>query len=184
MRFLEVRSPLIKLRSEQSADERAIRITTDKIIPTSTPIATRFGNSFVTLSRSLRRSTYAHLARTQPSTPLPLDSPLPSTPNLNSLSPFSFSPVASSSTAPTLRTRTIRFGEYNIQTWHDAPFPEEYANLPDRRLWICEVCLKYMRNQLLSSRHRVCRRFVRSPSSSLSSDDGTDEMQDTTSSWR
>ena len=54
-----------------------------------------------------------------------------------------------------LRIQTIRFGEFDIRTWYDAPFPEEYNNLPEGRLWICEFCLKYMKSGFMSVRHRV-----------------------------
>lgn len=138
-----------------------------KLFPPQPPPQFDPGTPSFIPSRSLRRSAHAQLlVQTQPSTPRPLASPLPSTPNLNSPSPFPFPPVASSSTAPTLRIRTIRFGEYDIQTWYDAPFPEEYANLPDGRLWICEFCLKYMRSQFISVRHRVCDHSTRSRSPS------------------
>jgi hypothetical protein len=72
-------------------------------------------------------------------------SPGPSTPHL----PHAADPPAA------LRIRTIRFGEYDIQTWYDAPFPEEYATIPDGRLWICEFCLKYMKSRFGAGRHRV-----------------------------
>jgi hypothetical protein len=59
-----------------------------------------------------------------------------------------------------LRIRTIRFGIYDIDTWYDAPFPEEYSNLPDSRLWYCEHCLKYMRSKFMAGRHKVCYTMV------------------------
>lgn len=102
-------------------------------------------------SRPLRSSALHNYSTVQlPSTPGPIGSPAPSTPGVGQ-------PVKSlqSSSTAALRIRTIRFGEYDIQTWYDAPFPEEYANLPDGRLWLCEFCLKYMRSQFLSVRHRV-----------------------------
>ncbi|KAH9928673.1 uncharacterized protein B0H18DRAFT_1156648 [Fomitopsis serialis] len=52
-----------------------------------------------------------------------------------------------------LRIRRIRFGDHDIDTWFDAPFPEEYANISDGRLWYCEFCLKYMRSKFLANRH-------------------------------
>ncbi|KAH8831383.1 hypothetical protein DL96DRAFT_1587598 [Flagelloscypha sp. PMI_526] len=55
----------------------------------------------------------------------------------------------------TLRIKHIRFGEYDINTWYNAPFPEEYSNIPDRRLWICEFCLKYMSSGFKMERHRL-----------------------------
>ncbi|KAJ7454743.1 hypothetical protein FB451DRAFT_1184600 [Mycena latifolia] len=54
-----------------------------------------------------------------------------------------------------LRISTIRFGQYDIKTWYNAPFPEEYATIPDGRLWICEFCLKYMKSQFNATRHRM-----------------------------
>lgn len=51
----------------------------------------------------------------------------------------------------------IRFGEYEIETWYQAPYPEEYARVPDGRLWLCEFCLKYMKGAFQASRHRVGR---------------------------
>ena len=54
-----------------------------------------------------------------------------------------------------LRIRNIRFGPYDIKTWYDAPFPEEYASIPDGKLWICEFCLKYMKSPFAATRHQV-----------------------------
>ncbi|KAF7327468.1 Histone acetyltransferase [Mycena kentingensis (nom. inval.)] len=56
---------------------------------------------------------------------------------------------------PALRITNIRFGEYDIETWYNAPFPEEYSNIPDGRLWICEFCLKYMKSRFGATRHRM-----------------------------
>lgn len=53
------------------------------------------------------------------------------------------------------RIQCIRFGPYDIKTWYDAPFPEEYSNIPDGRLWLCEFCLKYMKSRLTAGRHKV-----------------------------
>jgi len=49
----------------------------------------------------------------------------------------------------------IRFGAYDIDTWFQAPFPEEYARVPDGRLWVCEFCLKYMKSRFMAMRHRM-----------------------------
>jgi len=88
---------------------------------------------------------------------IPTPSPAPSTPGLYSSTPGQ---VPQSPTTPVgndkpLRIRTIRFGRYDIHPWYDAPFPEEYANIPDGRLWICEFCLKYMRSGFAFDRHKV-----------------------------
>lgn len=50
----------------------------------------------------------------------------------------------------------IRFGqEWEIKTWYQAPYPEEYARVPDGRLWLCEFCLQYFRTGFTAGRHRV-----------------------------
>lgn len=49
----------------------------------------------------------------------------------------------------------IRFGVYDIDTWYQAPYPEEYAQVPDGRLWLCEFCLKYMKSGFVAGRHRM-----------------------------
>lgn len=49
----------------------------------------------------------------------------------------------------------IRFGQYDIETWYQAPYPEEFARVPDGRLFICEYCLKYMKSSFQASRHRA-----------------------------
>lgn len=81
------------------------------------------------------------------------------------------------------RIRTIRFGEFEIDTWYDAPFPEEYASVPDGMLWICEFCLKYMKSRFSAGRHRVSQPDYRSRHE-LTEIFATAEMQGTASSWR
>ncbi|KAF9266517.1 hypothetical protein L218DRAFT_996694 [Marasmius fiardii PR-910] len=103
--------------------------------PPETPIA---GPS----SRPLRSTTQQHT----PATNVPSASPAVSTPG-----PTKNPPAA----PPALRIRSIRFGPYEIKTWYDAPFPEEYANISDGRLWICEFCLKYMKCKFGAARHRT-----------------------------
>lgn len=95
-------------------------------------------------TRPLRSSTLHY--QQVPTTPTS-QSPAPSTPGapINSLS----------STKLPLRIRSIRFGPYDIKTWYDAPFPEEYANIPDGKLWLCEFCLKYMKSSFGADRHRM-----------------------------
>jgi hypothetical protein len=51
--------------------------------------------------------------------------------------------------------KTIRFGQYDVDTWYQAPYPEEYSLVPDGRLWICEYCFKYMKSGFMASRHRL-----------------------------
>jgi len=48
----------------------------------------------------------------------------------------------------------IHFGEYEIDTWYTAPYPQEYSE--NRVLWICEFCLKYMNSEYVGWRHKVC----------------------------
>ncbi|WVN86105.1 uncharacterized protein L203_101264 [Cryptococcus depauperatus CBS 7841] len=49
----------------------------------------------------------------------------------------------------------IRFGTFDIDTWFTAPYPEEYAYVPEGRLWLCEFCLKYMKSGFVAERHRM-----------------------------
>lgn len=98
------------------------------------------------------RSTALHVLPSGDPTPGPSTSPAPS----------SSTPDPKASTTG-LRIRTIRFGDFDIQTWYDAPFPEEYANIPDGRLWLCEFCLKYMKSQFVARRHQVCHVFNQDP---------------------
>ena len=52
----------------------------------------------------------------------------------------------------------IQFSKYEIQTWYSSPYPAEYARLS--KLYICEFCLKYMKSEQLSLRHKEkCKQF-------------------------
>lgn len=57
--------------------------------------------------------------------------------------------------------QAIRFGQdWEIKTWYQAPYPEEFAQVLEGRLWLCEFCLKYFSSQFQESRHRVrCERY-------------------------
>lgn len=65
-------------------------------------------------------------------------------------------PAGGLASIPIANIKAIRFGEFEISTWYQAPFPEEYSRVPDGRLWICEFCLKYMKGGFQQERHRVC----------------------------
>ncbi|GAA5944545.1 uncharacterized protein JCM15063_004917 [Sporobolomyces koalae] len=67
---------------------------------------------------------------------------------------------------------SLVFPPYEIKTWYQAPFPEEYTRTPDGRLWVCEGCLKYFRGEFEWGRHRLkCR--VRHPPGDEIYRDGT-----------
>ncbi|KAL4062857.1 hypothetical protein J3A83DRAFT_4108049 [Scleroderma citrinum] len=109
-------------------------------------------------SRPLRSHASYQITIPPPSIPTP--SPVPSTPGLYPSTPGHLpqspnTPVGNERQQQPLRIRTIRFGRYDIHPWYDAPFPEEYANIPDGRLWICEFCLKYMRSGFAFGRHKM-----------------------------
>lgn len=55
------------------------------------------------------------------------------------------------------RIKCISFGQYEIDTWHAAPYPEEYSR--NRVLYICEFCLRYLNSDFVAWRHKVssCR---------------------------
>lgn len=94
----------------------------------------------------VRNTRSAHLAALAPSNPL-LDV------GGRSASPSISTPTPSAGPSQP-RIKTIRLGVYDIQTWYDAPFPEEYAQIPDGRLWLCEFCLKHMKSEFTAARHR------------------------------
>jgi len=54
---------------------------------------------------------------------------------------------------PPSKIKCISFGGYEIDTWHAAPYPEEYSR--NRTLYICEFCLKYMNSDFVAWRHKV-----------------------------
>lgn len=120
----------------------------EKLAPPAPPPPPDVADTFHagSLYRPLRSSTLQHVS-------MPVNAPTPGM----SASPAPSTPGPSSGMASItgLRIRTIRFGEFDIQTWYDAPFPEEYANIPDGRMWICEFCLKYMKSRFGAVRHRV-----------------------------
>lgn len=53
----------------------------------------------------------------------------------------------------TPKIRTIRFGDWEMDTWFVSPYPEEYSVNPI--LHICEFCLKYMKSEYIADRHKV-----------------------------
>lgn len=54
---------------------------------------------------------------------------------------------------PPSKIKCINFGGWEIDTWHAAPYPEEYTR--NRVLYICEFCLKYMSSDYVAWRHKV-----------------------------
>ncbi|BGP14139.1 hypothetical protein JCM10213_002436 [Rhodosporidiobolus nylandii] len=42
-----------------------------------------------------------------------------------------------------------------VETWYQAPFPEELAKSADGGLWVCEGCLKYSRGGFEAGRHKL-----------------------------
>jgi hypothetical protein len=50
------------------------------------------------------------------------------------------------------RIAQVRFGRFEMDCWHMAPYPEEYRQ---RTLYVCEFCLAYMGTVLVHDRHRV-----------------------------
>ncbi|KAG0360093.1 hypothetical protein BG005_011527 [Podila minutissima] len=59
---------------------------------------------------------------------------------------------SSHGSSPIATIKKIRFGDWEIDTWYVAPYPEEYSQHPI--LYICEFCLKYMKSSFMAERHR------------------------------
>lgn len=51
------------------------------------------------------------------------------------------------------KIKCINFGGFEIDTWHAAPYPEEYSR--NKHLYICEFCLKYMSSDFVAWRHKL-----------------------------
>jgi histone acetyltransferase SAS3 len=68
----------------------------------------------------------------------------------------------SKESGPPSKIKCVNFGGYEIDTWHAAPYPEEYSK--NKVLYICEFCLKYMPSDYVAWRHKV--REIRPPFSS------------------
>jgi histone acetyltransferase SAS3 len=60
---------------------------------------------------------------------------------------------AKSAAGPASKIKCINFGQYEIDTWHAAPYPEEYSR--NKHLYICEFCLKYMSSDYVAWRHKL-----------------------------
>lgn len=59
---------------------------------------------------------------------------------------------------PPSRIKCINFGKFEVDTWHAAPYPEEYSR--NRVLYICEFCLKYMSSDFVAWRHKVSTTYI------------------------
>jgi histone acetyltransferase MYST1 len=46
---------------------------------------------------------------------------------------------------------SIELGKYEIETWYYSPYPEEYCK--EAKLYLCELCLKYMKRKHTLERH-------------------------------
>jgi histone acetyltransferase SAS3 len=54
---------------------------------------------------------------------------------------------------PASQIEYIDFGQYQIDIWYAAPYPEEYSR--NKALFICEFCLKYMESEIVAWRHKT-----------------------------
>ncbi|RKF82784.1 putative histone acetyltransferase mst2 [Golovinomyces cichoracearum] len=52
---------------------------------------------------------------------------------------------------PASQIEYIEFGNFQIDIWYAAPYPEEYSR--NKALFICEFCLKYMESDIVAWRH-------------------------------
>lgn len=52
---------------------------------------------------------------------------------------------------PASQIEYIEFGDFQIDIWYAAPYPEEYSR--NKALFICEFCLKYMESDIVAWRH-------------------------------
>ena len=69
----------------------------------------------------------------------------------------------------------IQFGQYDVNTWYSAPYPQEYARLV--KLFLCEFCLKYMKSSSVLSRHLNNCPWRNPPGSEIYRHDGLSVFQ-------
>ncbi|KAF2220467.1 hypothetical protein BDZ85DRAFT_266653 [Elsinoe ampelina] len=62
-------------------------------------------------------------------------------------------PARPKTLGPPSKIKCINFGNNEIDTWHAAPYPEEYSR--NKTLYICEFCLKYMSSDFVAWRHKL-----------------------------
>ena len=62
-------------------------------------------------------------------------------------------PARSKASGQPSKIKCINFGQFEIDTWHAAPYPEEYSR--NKNLYICEFCLKYMSSDYVAWRHKL-----------------------------
>jgi len=55
----------------------------------------------------------------------------------------------------------IQIGKYLVDAWYYSPYPDEFVQ--DRKLYICEFCLKYMRFPQTLERHKATECLLRHP---------------------
>ncbi|GAA6062014.1 hypothetical protein JCM10212_006089 [Sporobolomyces blumeae] len=132
---------------------------------------------------SLAESSGRELRRTAtPAVSTTLD-PSASTPTEPSLDPFASASTSHSTLSdlpplppnhlglPIRPITSLVFPPYEIKTWYQAPFPEEYTRTPDGRLWICEGCFKYFRSRFEWERHRCKCKMTHPPGDEIYRDD-------------
>lgn len=62
-------------------------------------------------------------------------------------------PARTKTQATPSKIKCINIGGFEIDTWHAAPYPEEYSR--NKHLYICEFCLKYMSSDFVAWRHKL-----------------------------
>lgn len=109
------------------------------------PPPSSFSSNFLSQSMPAGIDGASPAAAAGPSTGTPAATPgTPNSPFLHFLAEGKYSNV-----------QRISFAGYLIETWYQAPYPEEFARVPEGTLHICEWCLNYMSSDFQAKRHRV-----------------------------
>ncbi|KAH9461122.1 hypothetical protein MJO29_009494 [Puccinia striiformis f. sp. tritici] len=67
--------------------------------------------------------------------------------------------------------KSIRFGEYEIEVWYQAPYPEEYSRTQNGTIYICSKCLKYFKTEFEIQRHKLKCKLNYPPGDEIYRDD-------------
>ncbi|RUS34865.1 myst histone acetyltransferase [Jimgerdemannia flammicorona] len=80
--------------------------------------------------------------------------PLPATAAQITLTPIDILEKEREQATKVRNINSIIFGKYEIATWYYSPYPDEYGDAVDK-LWICEFCMKYMKEEAGLRMHRI-----------------------------
>ncbi|KAJ9056328.1 Histone acetyltransferase, variant 2 [Entomophthora muscae] len=81
----------------------------------------------------------------------------------------SLNTASNAKTSSGSRIQKLVFGDFILDTWYSAPYPEEYSR--HSTLYSCEFCLKYMKSAYTAYRHKIKCKLRRPPGDEIYRDE-------------